>query len=138
MNSRSSESEVVRRVVAHLMGDGYRVRTEVPNMAQSADIVATRNRYVMFIEAKVNDWRRALRQCRSHELVADYICIAVGLSTVTSLLRSEMEQAGYGLLHCPPGEQGCRLVVKPKRNHSVWGPQRQHLSRALGVIEYEH
>ena len=133
-----TESELVKRLVTYLVDCGYRVRTEVPNMGQSADVVATRSRWVTFIEAKTRDWRRALRQCQAHEQVADFVCIAIATASVSETLREEVEDAGYGLIHCPPFDYTCRWVVTPTRNTCIWSPQRGRLSKALRAIDYEH
>jgi len=108
-------------------------------MGQSADIVATRGRWVTFIEAKVAHWRRALAQCQAHEQVADFICVALAsVSLADEFLRTARER-GYGVIHCDlPGEK-CEWVVRPQKNRNVWGPQRKHWSRFLRTIDYaEH
>lgn len=131
------ECEIVRAVAITLIEEGYRIRTEVPNMGQSADIVATRSRWLTAIEAKTKDWKTALRQCRAHELVADFICVAVGTVGVSDELQQAVRDAGYGLMHCPPGDSTCKWVIRPRRNISIWHPERTRLSRTMRVIEYE-
>lgn len=131
------ESDMVRLLARTLSNDGYRVRTEVPNMGQSADIIATRSRWVTAIEAKLTDWRRALEQCRAHELVADFVCIAIGTVSVPDELIRAVHECGYGLLHCPPSSSACVWVVRPGRNKSVWGPERTRLVRVMKGIGYE-
>ena len=133
-----SEYAVVQRIVTHLKNLGYRVRTEVPNMGQSVDLVATRNRWVTFIEAKMHDWRRALVQCQAHEQVADFICIAIGTVSVSESLTAQVKDVGYGLIHCPPGDEKCEWIVKPKQNMNVWEPQRNRLAEALRAIDHEN
>ena len=132
-----SEHELVQAVISTLIDDGYRVRTEVPNMGQSADIVATKNRWLTAIEAKTKDWRRAMRQCRAHELVADFVCIAIGTVNVSEPLVEAVAAEGYGLIHCPPGSAECEWVVRPTLNKAVWSPQRTLLARSMRAIAYE-
>lgn len=132
-----SESDVVDAVICALIEQGYRVRTEVPNMGQSADIMATKNRWLTAIEAKTKDWRKALLQCRAHELVADYICIAVGTVGVSEPLKRAVREAGYGLIHSPPGSSGCEWAVRPTKNRAVWAPQRAQLARMMRAIVHE-
>lgn len=132
-----SESDLVRLIVRDLVSDGYRVRTEVPNMGQSADIIATKNRWLTAIEVKVSDWRRALQQCRAHELVADFVCIAIGSVSVPQDLVCAVQECRYGLIHCPPGSSTCTWVVRPTRNANVWGPERARLVRVMKAIAYE-
>lgn len=130
------ESEVVRRVTDLLVSENYRVRHEVPNMGQSADIVATRGNCVTFIEAKVRDWRRALQQCVAHQQVADFICIAVATKSVSDALISEIETCGYGLILCYPNNGHCEWIKLPRRNENIWRPQRQRLVSLMRKIEY--
>lgn len=130
-----TEQDIVGSVVRLLSESGYRVRTEVPNMGQSADLVATRGRWVTFIEAKKHDWRKALAQCRTHELVADYICIAVGTKSISDAFRAAASAAGYGVIHCESAAS-CEWVLQPQRNVSLWRPQRKRLSRVLRGISH--
>jgi hypothetical protein len=131
-----TERAIVESVTRFLQRQRYRVRHEVPNMGQSADIVATRSRAVIFVEAKVAHWRRALEQCRAHESVADYICLAVGLASIPDGLLLAVCKNGYGLIACGPSDRKCRWVRKPVRNRSVWSPQRRRLTSLMGVIDY--
>jgi Holliday junction resolvase len=131
----ASEQDLVADVVGFLNGQGYRVRCEVPNMGQSVDIVATKGRWVTFVEAKLAHWRRAFSQCEAHETVADYICVAVASVSVAVEFFEEACDRGYGIIHCERGRD-CRWVVRPRRNEKVWLPQRRHWGKYLKVIAY--
>jgi len=127
----ATEFALVSRLTRHLMRCGYRVRKEIPNMGQSVDVVATRNRWVTFIEVKRHDWRKAIEQCRAHEQVADFICIAIGSVSISSTLLAEVKKAGYGLIHCPSKKRVCKWIVRPRQNRRIWRPQREFLLRVL-------
>src|SRR5205809_5829693 len=94
-----SESELVAKLVKKLKREGFRVRTEVSNMGQSADIVATRGKWVTLVEVKTRNWSRAVEQCEAHQSIADFICIAIASVSVPDRLAELSEEAGYGLLH---------------------------------------
>lgn len=131
----SPEGRLVDALTHFLSKRGYKVRVEVPNMGQSADVVATRGRWVTFIEVKVRDWRRALEQCRAHRQVADFICIAVGTKSISRTMSEAITLAGYGLIHC--SEDGdCHWIIHPARNVGLWRPQRQKLSDTLRKISH--
>jgi hypothetical protein len=132
-----AERRVVNQVAELLRSDGYHVRTEVPSLGQSADLVATKNRWVTFVEAKVRDWRRALEQCRGHEQVADYICIAVATARRPDALLEIAKQRGYGIIHCRPESGRCEWILTAARNGAVWRPQRRELGKALKELDYE-
>ena len=133
----TAEHHVVDRVARLLHCEGYRVRTEVPTLGQSADLVATKNRWVTFVEAKVRDWQRALQQCRGHEHVADYICIAVATARRPDALLETARQRGYGVIHCQPQSGHCEWLLLPARNEAVWRPQRLELGKALRGVDHE-
>ena len=132
-----AEAELVRLLVNFLSGDGYKVRLEVPNMGQSADIVATRNRWLTFVEAKIGDWRRAMGQCRAHEIVADFVCIAFPTRTIPEELHEELLRFGYGAILCDIARRRCRWLRKPLRNKKVWTPQRKRLVALMRSIQHE-
>lgn len=125
--------------LTHLLKDfftsrNYEVRLEIPNMGQSADLVAIDDNSITFLEAKINDWKRALEQCVTHEAVADYIFIAVATVKVSADLISEIEKRGYGLIHCEPYSSSCEIVVNPRQNLRIWKPQRQLLLTNMELL----
>lgn len=130
------ENDVVHAVTQFLSGSGYRVRHEVPNMGQSADLVATRGRWVTCIEAKLRDWRRAIAQCRAHEHVADYICLAVRCDDPSDSLLQAVRESGYGLIGVSQRSGDVRWLATPVRNRRVWPPQRRTLSENLREIRH--
>ena len=132
----NSEADLVAHLVEFLSATGYRVRVEVPNLGQSADIVGTKNRWVTFFEAKMKDWRRAIQQCRAHENVADYVCIALAMKSVPARLAEELRSSGYGLIIVNTDDLSCHWHTIPRRNHRIWQPQRRRLAATLKGIDY--
>lgn len=130
------EAELVDAVTTLFCKDGYRVRHEVPNMGQSIDLAATKNRWITAVEAKLHDWRRGIKQCQAHELVADYICIAIATQGISDQLRDQALLKGYGIILWDTRKSICTWVERPKRNEKVWLAQRRHFSRKLREIEY--
>jgi Holliday junction resolvase len=131
-----SEAELVSKLVKKLKREGFRVKTEVSNMGQSADIVATRGKWVTLIEVKVRNWNRAIAQCQAHEQIADYICIAVASASVPRRLRERASGAGYGILHYSRDQQDFVWIVRPRLNGQVWPPQRRYWAKARRRILY--
>ncbi len=131
-----SESELISYLIEFLRTEGYRVRLEVPNLGQSADIVATKGRWVTVIEAKLNDWGRGLNQCVAHTYVADYVCIAVATESVSPSLQERVADTGIGIIHCPASTGKCRWALRPGRNDRVWRPERERFSRNLQKVAH--
>ncbi len=131
-----SESELVCKLVKKLKREGFRVRTEVSNMGQSADIVATRGKWVTLVEVKTRDWSRAIEQCQAHVQIADFICIAIGSVSVPYGLAEAARSTGYGVLHYCRAEEEFDWVVRPRRNKQVWLPQRRYWAKARRRVLY--
>ena len=127
---------MVRVLTKFLTRAGYRVWHEVPNMGQSADVVAKRGKFLTFVEAKLADWRRALEQCRAHHHVADYICIAITGQKVSEELMQEAANRGYGVIHFDRSQHSYRWLRRPDRNTGYWPPQRRRLDEVLKDIGY--
>lgn len=135
---RRAESAIVERVVTFLRCQNYRVRCEVPNMGQSIDVVATKGRWTMAVEVKTSKWQRALDQCRAHELVADFISVAICMRKVPALLVEEASRKGYGILYCDPETFRCSWMLPPCLNRDVWKPQRRVWAVKMRAIGYEY
>ena len=132
------EHKIVLKLTKFLKTEHYNVRLEVPNLGQSVDLAATRGRWITLIEVKIHDWRTAIKQCRAHEHVADFVCIAVGTKNISKEAVREIKKPGYGLIHYreKDGKDEFNWVLQPARNRLLWRPQRKKLSLALREIEY--
>lgn len=133
-----SEDELVVILSKTLEEEGYRIRLEVANLRRSADLVATRGRWVTFVEAKLKDWRRGLRQCRCHEQVADYICLAVAVRKIPSELLIEAEDRGYGILQYDSVEGHFSWIRHPSANQNIWRPQRRYWSKQFKRMKHAY
>lgn len=131
-----SEAELVFKLVQKLKREGFRVRTEVSNMGQSADIVATRGKWVTLVEVKTHNWNRAIKQCRAHEQIADFICVAVASVSVPNGLAEAAKETGYGILHYCRDQEEFEWVLRPRRNDRVWLPQRRYWAKSRRRVLY--
>jgi len=129
------EREIASDVAAYLRAEGYRVRTEVSLLGQSADLVATRGRWVTTVEVKHGHWRRALRQCTAHELVADFVLIAIHARVLSAACIDAAAQLGYGVIHHSGVDHTVRLALRPRRNLRLWSPQRHLWAKSLRNVE---
>lgn len=111
-----------------------KVWLEVPNMGQSVDLVTDENGALTFVEVKIKNWAKALEQCKAHEIVADYIYIAIATKKVPDGLIRQAKGRGYGILHY----EGTRwnISLKPEKNLKVWKPQKRILKSKLNNLKY--
>ncbi len=131
-----SEAFYVGQLIETLASTGYRARCEVPNFSQSVDVVATKGRWITAIEVKRFDWRRALKQCVSHEIFADFVCVAIVSKAVPPDLERAAEERGYGLLHYDQGSKEFVWHRRPKQNRNYWSHHRKNWSKTLQGIAY--
>lgn len=130
------ELALVAAMCAFLRVDGYRPRLEVPNMGQYIDIVATRGRWVLAIEAKLRDWGRALKQINGHYVVADFLAVGLVGKAVSSKLLDKASKHQVGIILCDPETGICSWALKPELNKKVWLPQRRQFAEKLKDIAY--
>ena len=135
MKTGVSEFEMVTAIVQFLKKDKYEVFIEVPSMGQSVDIVAKRGRYLSFIEAKIVSWKRGLEQCNPHQIVADYVYIAIATKKISDTLYNQAKDLGYGIIHYDIKTESVDSILKPKLNKHIWPPQRQHLNSKIKEIK---
>lgn len=130
-----SEQELTVKLVDEL----YRLQKvwfEVPNMGQSVDIVVDVDGRLAFVEVKVKNWSKAIQQCKAHELVADYIYVAIATKRIPEDLIAEAKKNGYGLIHYNWDYCCWELVIESCVNNNVWMPQRLILNKKLKMIDY--
>lgn len=127
--------DVACRFLAEL---DFAVYKEFPNMGQSVDLVVKRKHddSLNFIEFKIADWRRAVAQCRSHQLVADYIWIGIATVKVNEKLISICKSLGYGIIHFNRAQSAWRIVQRPKKNTGVWPPRKQIAITRIKALDY--
>jgi len=131
-----TEADLVNAIIPFLQSEGHKVRREVPNLSQSVDIVATRGRWVTFIEAKMHNWRRGLHQCRGHLNVADYLCLVLGSKRIPPELEAKAKHQGYGIIRVDPRNRKCGWFLRPRLNRGVWPAERKRWARTLRKIDY--
>ena len=130
-----SEAVLVRALSRYLIEKGFEVRSEVPNMGQAIDLVATKNGHITAIEVKRMDWVRALEQCRAHVVVADFIVIAIGLKSIPPKLSKSLHSRGWGLMMYDSIKDSWRPLSPPRKNQQVWGSQREVFVKNLMQIK---
>jgi len=119
------EAEQVNIIVKYYESLGYDVTTEVPNMNQYVDIVAIKDGLMTCIEAKLRDWKRAVKQCEPHVFVSDYIYIVIGTKIVSTGLIESAKEKGYGVIHCSMWDGKIKMVLESIKHTKYWLPQRE-------------
>jgi|GEM_PF-5672588 len=132
MIEKVSEDTIVKRFHEHitkLKFEEVSIYLEVPSLGQSVDMVYAYNNELTFVEAKLNDWKKALQQCRNHTLVADFIYILIATKKINKELLDTATSFGIGVLHYRDGN--FFEVLEAKKNSQAWEPQRNELKNYL-------
>lgn len=104
---------------------------EVPILGRSVDLAYVENEFIVTIEFKLGNWRKALVQARDHLLGADYAYICMPRRRVSDDMRAELEQVGVGLVfYTESREWPFEEVIKAKRSRETWEVARSW------VLEY--
>lgn len=73
----ANEYELQCWVCDWLSAQGWEVWIEVASLGVSHDVVGTKNGKMLVVEAKLNDWKRVLKQAKNGDNIADYLAIAM-------------------------------------------------------------
>ncbi len=130
-----SENELTGKLVDELYHN-QKVFLEVPNMGQSVDVVIDIDDRLIFVEVKVKNWSKALEQCRAHEMVADYIYIAIATKCISDDLLVQAKNKGYGIIHFNWDTSRWEIVEESCKNDNIWIPQRLILKSKLKLFNY--
>jgi hypothetical protein len=80
-----------------LLEDEYDVYTEVPLYNRCIDAVLIKGEKLITIEFKIKDWKRAIRQIKTHMLAADYAYLCMPEKNIPSELKQVLHKLGIGL-----------------------------------------
>lgn len=119
-----TEFSLVEKISEFLNNEGYLVHLEIPNMGQSVDIVAQKESDLTFIEVKLNNWKRALSQCKNHQIVADYIFVAIASKKISEKFKEAADNLGFGIIHYNKQLDVCLIHSNASKNPHIWKPQR--------------
>ena len=80
------------------------------------DMVTLKNRRLISIEVKINNWKKALQQAYSNLYVFDYSYVALWHKTVPNVDLKIFKELGIGILEV---NESCNEVIKAKRSTLV-------------------
>lgn len=112
------EVTVVRRVGRMFREQGFEVRREVPMGPKRIDLAALNphSGEVMAVEAKVEDWRRGLRQAMIYRICANRVYIAVDERFSSRVDFGVLRPYGIGAIAV---DGAARVVLKARRSTIV-------------------
>ena len=128
-----TEEALVRRLGWLFRTLGYIVAKEVPVGTRAVDLycVDPRTGTTIAIEAKLRDWRRALRQARVYKLAADLVYIGLPERAITEKCLMACSAEGIGTIAVPRRGRA-RLVRQAVLNHHQHRPLVHKALSAIG------
>lgn len=117
----SLESELLGPVRRHLLASGmHDIQEELPFYDYRLDVYGySRIKNVTCaVELKLTKWRRALEQAIIYQLCADYVCIALPVSSCSLVKMDLLRQHGIGLI-AVHSQRRCVNLLMPLQSKVV-------------------
>ncbi|MFW5889582.1 MAG: hypothetical protein ACOCUD_04300 [Bacillota bacterium] len=131
-----NENEMVQDCYKKLnkIGKYKEIHLEVPYMSRCIDMILIKNNDdIITIEFKLSNWKKALKQAKTHRYGANeaYICMPEPALGFKPDFIDELEEKGIGLYKYNPGEDmPLETVVEAKEPQERWQP-RMDLLRTM-------
>lgn len=120
--------------VLYLM-EGYEIFKEVPLYNRSIDAVLLKNKELITVEFKIKDWRRAVRQIKTHLLAADYSYLCMPERKIPHELTDILSKIGAGLWLFNFDEKKIYQHLPPKRSFIQHPEIKEKILRYLSKKE---
>jgi hypothetical protein len=89
--------DILSREALRILKRDYDVFMEIPLYNRCIDAVLLKDDLLITVEFKVKDWRRAIRQIRTHLLAADYSYLCMPERKIPPELTDMLSKMGVGL-----------------------------------------
>lgn len=127
-----AEVALVRRLEWFFRDLGYVAAKEVPVSTRLVDLycVDPESGTTIAVEAKLSDWRRAIRQATVYKMAADFVFIALPQRAISGECMSACTAAGIGAIAVPRRGRA-RFVLRAPPNRAQL---RRLVHRALSFV----
>lgn len=118
------EFELIKPVEIFLKNKGYKVRKEVRIGYCIADLVGFKDKSVVSVELKLNNWKKALIQAKNYQLGSDYVYVAFPLQKTFNILNKAkyiLISEGIGLLSINEKTNKTKIIIKAKKSKKMFG-----------------
>ena len=102
-------------------------------MSRCIDAVVFKNGRYRSIEHKLHNWKKALKQARTHQYGADksYICMPIPARGFTNEFINELKSRGIGLISFDGSKFNLKIRAKQNKH---WKPARKSFIRFVYKI----
>jgi hypothetical protein len=98
---------------------------DVPVLGRIVDLAYLKGGFIVTIEFKLRDWRKAVVQARDHLLGSDYAYICMPKRRISEKFREELGRVGVGLMFYREDDQWpFEEVIKAPPSQETWGVAR--------------
>lgn len=132
-----SEELIQQKMYSRIRNNFSVTGIEVSVLNRCVDIAYfNKEKELVTIEVKINDWRKAVKQASDHQLYADrsYICLPKKQSGISQDLLDILKKSGIGLMIFEPKKHDkftLKECVKAKKNDSCWPMARKKIESML-------
>jgi len=93
-----NETAIVESVETYLNEQNFKTYTEVPALTKRIDIIGIGEGEIWAVEAKVRNWKQALRQANLDRLFADRVFVALWHEHITGVNEELFDKFGIGIM----------------------------------------
>lgn len=113
----------------------YKIFTEVPLYNRCIDAVLLKESQVVTIEFKIKNWRKAVRQIKTHMLAADLAYLCMPRKKIPDELLEILTKMGVGLWLFDMGKKELCLVLRPRPSFIQLSIIKEELLKRLSSRE---
>lgn len=122
------EYELENAVIPYLIDKGYKLSQQVPLSNRLIDLAAIDdNDFLVCIEFKLNNWRKALEQASKNKNSFDYVYICLPNKKFSKSLLQEAKKMGVGIIIYNAIERFLSIKLDAKKNQSQWIPNKNYI-----------
>lgn len=92
-------------------------------MSRIIDLVLLENEYIVTIEFKIKDWRKAINQMLEHRIASDLCALCMPQERVSNsklnMIKNELSIYGFGFYIWNEKDKNLTTVLKGQKNYTI-------------------
>lgn len=118
-----NEKELQRNVFSFFQLNKKKAFLEIPFMSRIIDLVLLENEYIVTIEFKIKDWRKAINQMLEHRIASDLCALCMPQERVSNsklnMIKNELSIYGFGFYIWNEKDKNLTTVLKGQKNYTI-------------------
>lgn len=117
--------------VLKILAKEYEVFKEIPVYNRCIDAVLLKNEILYTIEFKISDWHRAIKQIKTHMLIADFAYLCMPSKNFPVKLKELIKNYGIGLWAYDFDKKEIQEILSPRHSFMQQSILKERVLRYL-------